>query len=404
MNEPDPVPAAGAEEGSAEGLSQAAFRGFFPALSDYTHAASCSQGAMSVQVLAALNEYTCSLRAKGAAWDVWMGQVELARTRFAELVGATPGQIAVMPCASEAAFQVASSLAWDERPGLVTTDAEFPSIAHVWLAQRANGAEVRFAQGTGAVQVGDYARHITDRTRLVSVPAVAFRNGARLPAAEIAAMAREHGARVFVDAYQAAGVMPVDVSDLGCDYLVAGALKYLLGIPGAAFLYVREGIGHDRDPQLTGWFGRVEPFSFDPQTLDFPPQARRFETGTPAIPAFYAASASLQLLSSVSMRESFAHVAALTAELSARLADAGETLASPQNADLRGPQVAVRDDDADRLAAWLAERRGIIAAPRGGLLRISFHYYNDMSDVDAIEHALREYRRGMVAGSGRGAR
>jgi selenocysteine lyase/cysteine desulfurase len=378
--------------GASGGMAQHAFRDFFPVLSDLTHAASCSQGALSAQVLAALHEYTWSLRAKAAPWDAWMGQVDLARARFAGLIGAAPEQIAVVSCASEAAFQAASSLAWTDRPGLVTTEAEFPSIAHVWLGQKVNGAAVEFVPGAEMATAEGYARHVTERTHLVSVPMAGFRNGARFPVADVASLAHRSGARVFVDAYQAAGVMPVNVRELDCDYLVAGALKYLLGMPGAAFLYVREGIDHERDPQLTGWFGRTDPYSFDPRTLDFPAKASRFEIGTPAIPSFYAAAAGLKLVSAVDMAQSFAHVAALTAELTARLEEAGETLASPACADRRGAQVALRDPDADRLASWLSERR-IVTAPRGAVLRISFHYYNDMGDVAAIADAIREYRR-----------
>lgn len=378
-------------------MTQGAFRALFPTLSDLTHAASCSQGALSAQVLTALHEYTSSLRTQGAPWDAWMHQVELARIRFASLIGADPGQIAVVSCASEAAFQVASSLTWADCPKLVTTEAEFPSIAHVWLGQRVNGAAVEFVPGAEMATVEGYARCITEQVHLVSVPMVGFRNGARFPVAEVAALAHGAGARVFVDAYQAVGVMPVNVSELDCDYLVAGALKYILGVPGAAFLYVREGIEHERDPQLTGWFGRKAPYTFDPRTLDFPTGARRFEVGTPAIPAFYAAAAALGLLSEVDIGAAFSHVARLTAELSGRLEEAGETLASPLCADARGPQVALRDPDADRLASWLQELRQIVAAPRGDILRISFHYYNDMRDVAVIADAICEYRRGAAA-------
>jgi selenocysteine lyase/cysteine desulfurase len=365
------------------------FRAQFPALADTVHLASCSQGAASTRMISALQEYQWSLRSFGAAWDRWMRKVDEAREAFAGLIGATPEEVAIVGCASEGAYQVASTLDWGRRNGIVTTDMEFPSVAHVWLAQRGRGARVRHVPGhDGIVPAEEYVAAIDETTGLVSVPLVSYRNGLRLPVAEVIEAAHAAGARVFVDAYQAAGIVPVDVGALGCDYLVAGALKYLLGVPGIAFLYVRGGLTDDLEPQLTGWFGRTDPYSFDPRSIDFPAGARRFETGTPAIPSAYAAVAGLETLATADPEAVDAHVRGLVDLAHDRLTELGRTLWSPADPALRGPQVALVDDDPDTLAARLAERR-IVTSPRGRLLRLSFHYYNDASDVDAVIDALK---------------
>jgi selenocysteine lyase/cysteine desulfurase len=320
-----------------------------------------------------------------------MAEVGRARERFARLIGASPDEVAVLSCASDAASQVASSLDWSTRPGIVTNDLEFPSVAHVWLAQAQRGAQVRFAPGTGEyVEADAYAEVIDETVNLVSVPLVTYRNGARLPVPEVVRLAHEHGARVFVDAYQGTGVMPVNVRELDVDYLASGSLKYLLGLPGIAFLYVRGGLPHQRDPEHTGWFGRTQPFAFDPRLLDFPDGARRFETGTPPVPSAYAANAGFDLIERVDLQAVQVHVAGLVEELAERLTEAGEQVASP--AGSRGPQVAIRDTDPNMLAARLSERR-IFASPRGDLLRLSFHYYNDRSDVDAVVDAISACRK-----------
>ncbi|WP_020667043.1 aminotransferase class V-fold PLP-dependent enzyme [Amycolatopsis nigrescens] len=372
-------------------LTAAQFRDCFPPLSDSVHLASCSQGALSGELTAALAELTHDLRRHGAPWQRWMAEVERARQGVAELINASPAEIAVVSCASEGAYQVASTLDWSERPRVVTTDMEFPSIGHVWLGQSARGAEPVHLPETGAgVDAEDLLGAIDERTALVSVPIASYRNGARLPVREAVARARRLGARSFVDAYQAAGVLPVDVRELGCDYLVTGALKYLLGLPGIAFLYVRSGLTDQVPPQLTGWFGRRDPFAFDPRRLDFPAEARRFETGTPAIPAAYAANAGLRLLSRVDIRRVERHVDELAVELTGRLREAGERVWAPAGPTL-GPQVALADDDPNRLADFLADRR-VFAAARGQVLRFSFHYYNNSADIDALCTALADYR------------
>ncbi|WP_433261392.1 aminotransferase class V-fold PLP-dependent enzyme [Actinosynnema sp. CS-041913] len=373
-------------------LTSRQFRECFPVLADTVHLASCSQGALSGELLAALSEMTFTMREHAAPWDLWMAEVEQARRRFAALVNADPDEIAVVHCASDGAYQVASTKDWSARPGIVTTDMEFPSVGHVWLAQAARGARVTHVpERDAAVDIGELVAAIDERTGLVSVPIASYRNGARMPVREAVEKAHEVGARVFVDAYQAAGVLPVDVRALDCDYLVSGALKYLLGLPGVAFLYARGGLADDLPPQLTGWFGRVDPFRFDPRKVDYPTEARRFETGTPGIPAVYGANAGLRLLSRVDLHDVERHVGELATLASERLLDAGEQVWGPRDPAHPGPQVALVDQNPDALAAHLSARR-IATAPRGTVLRLAFHYFNDESDVDAVCSAIADYR------------
>jgi selenocysteine lyase/cysteine desulfurase len=241
------------------------------------------------------------------------------------------------------------------------------------------------------VDADSYRAVLDDRVALVSVPLVSYRSGVRLPVADVAAAAHAAGARVFVDAYQAAGVLPVDVTELDCDYLVAGSMKYLLGLPGVAFLYARSAPAGDHDPVLTGWFGRVDPFAFDPTLLDFPAAARRFETGTTAVPAIYAANAGLRLINGLDGAAVARHVTGLVALAADRLAAAGERLRlAPDPAD-QGAHVGLLDRDPPALADWLAGR-GIVVSPRGPLVRIAFHYYNNASDVAAVCAAIEEFR------------
>ncbi|MEU6262980.1 aminotransferase class V-fold PLP-dependent enzyme [Saccharopolyspora shandongensis] len=369
------------------------FRASFPSLAENVHLASCSQGASSRQLGDALAEFQRSMHVHGAPWEIWMDQVEQARRGFAMLIGAEPDEVAVLANASEGAFQAASTRSYAERPRIVTTDMEFPSIAHVWLAQRARGAEVvHVGAEDGQVRTEDYLDAIDERTRLVSVPLVSYRNGLLLPVREVIAQAKEQGATTFVDAYQAAGVHRIDVEELGCDFLVAGALKYVLGIPGIAFLYARRGVQDAVAPQLTGWFGRENPFAFDPRSVDHPERASRYETGTPGIPAAYGANAGLDLVNRLDATAVRDHVRGLTQRLQDALLAAGERLWSPTDPASRGPQVALLDDAPGELAAWLAERR-IATSPRGTVLRMSFHFYNNESDVDTVAAAIADYRR-----------
>lgn len=371
----------------------AEFRRHFPSLERCVYLATCSLGARSSEVEAALLAMLGEMDRFGLAWGQFEEQVSIARSRFAALIGARPEQIAVLPNASVGAYQVASTQRWDLRPSVVTTVAEFPSVAHVWLAQQPRGARVQYVpEREGSPRAEDYVAALGDDTGLVSIPLITYASGARLPVAEIAAAARAAGARSFVDAYQALGVEPVDVDELGCDFLVAGSMKYLLGLPGVAFLYALEGLAGDCPPQLTGWFGRVDPMAFDPFVLDFPEEARRFETGTPAVPALYAANAGLELVAALDLHDVRAHVRSLVARAVEALAAQGERLSIPPGDPAqRGAHVAIVDPEPGALAGWLAER-GIVVSPRGQLVRVALHYYNTADDVAAVCEGVASFR------------
>lgn len=368
------------------------FRAHFPVLADTVHLASCSLAPRSRPLDEAMEHMLATMARDPTPWDMWIGAVERSRQRFARMINASPEQVAIVPSATVGAYQVASTQVWRDRPRIVTTDVEYSSVAQIWSAQRPRGAEIVSVPEHGhAVAAEDYLHAVDERTGLVSVPLLSYHNGARMPVAEVTEAAHRLGARVFVDAYQAAGVVPIDVAELGCDYLVTGVMKYLLGIPGIAYLYVKDGLPDAIDPQLTGWYGRGNPLSFDPRALDFPPDARRFQVNMPTLPAALAADRGLELIGGLDLARVERHVGRLVGQAAERLREGGVPLAMPEAAGAHGPQVAVAAADPMALAHRLNQRR--VFPARGNVVRLSFHYFNDESDLDAACAAIEQYSR-----------
>lgn len=364
------------------------FRTNFPIVEKKVYLSSCSLGARSQQLDTAMSTMLDAMGGGADAWHMFEAQVTASREKFARLIGASPSQIAVMPNASVGAYQVASCIDWQERSEILTSEAEFPSIAHVWLAQKERGAKVSY---TAATDEAAYIDRLNAKTGLVSVPIVAYSDGQRLDVRAIADAAHAQGSRVFVDAYQAVGVEPVDVTELDCDFLVAGSSKYMLGLPGVAFVYVREPLRDDCEPQLTGWFGRENPFAFDNRKLDFAGDARRYETGTPSVPALYAANAGLDLLLNLDMSAVRQHIVGLVDHVQDRMRDIEVETRGPEMAAERGAHVALYDPVGSDLQAHLANAE-ISVSPRGDLARLAFHYYNTKDDADAVCDTIAEFR------------
>ncbi|RMD91012.1 MAG: aminotransferase class V-fold PLP-dependent enzyme [Alphaproteobacteria bacterium] len=365
----------------------------FPIFTHSVYLNSCSYGALSRRVEAAYEAYLENRHAKGADWIAWCEKNEIVRGQLAQLIGAEPAEIAVTTSASAALDSLVSALSPSgERNRIVISDFEFPTVGQIWHAQEGRGFEVVTArERDGIIPMSEYERLIDERTLIVSIAHVCYRNGAMNDVAAIARLAHERGALVLLDAYQALGAVPVDVRALGVDFLIGGVLKYLLSSAGVGLLYVRGELVPGLSPYATGWFAQADIHAMDMHHHREAPDARRFETGTPPIPNLFAAEAGLAQILEIGVETIHAHVRPLTARLKAGVKDLGGRLASPEDPARHGAMIAIRSSDDHGLVARLAARR-IVTSCRDGNLRVSPHFYNTEEDIDALLAALADNR------------
>ena len=349
---------------------------------------SCSQGALSDAVETGLEDYIASWHEQGSPWELWVNRYEEARTAFAQFINASPDEVAIVTSASAGINSIASALNFRERKKVVMGEFEFPTMGHVWLAQRVRGAEVQFVSAEGnSIPAVNYEKMVDRNTRIVPLTRVCFRNGFRSEVSAITQIAHSSGALVMLDDYQDCGTRPVDVKALDLDFFVTGTLKYLLGPPGLAFMYVRKDLISSLIPTITGWFAQSNPFAFDPQNIDLSPTARRFESGSPSVPNVYAAVPGFQLLQEIGMENVAGHIKRLTQSLLSCALDLGIRAKTP--ADSLGPLVVLQSTDSNLLVRKLAES-DIVASNRHDGLRIAFHVYNTMDDVKAVAELLKK--------------
>jgi len=349
---------------------------------------SCSQGALSDAVQAGLEDYIAGWHEQGSPWETWMNRYEVARTAFAQFINASPDEVAIVTSASAGINSVASALNFRERKKVVMGEFEFPTMGHIWLAQRVRGAEVQFVSAEGnCIPAVNYEKMVDRNTLIVPLTHVCFKNGFRSEVKAITQIARRSGALVMLDDYQDCGTRPVDVKALDLDFFVTGTLKYLLGPPGLAFMYVRKELISSLVPTVTGWFAQTNPFAFDPQHIDLSPTARRFESGSPAVPNVYAALPGFQMLQEIGMENVAGHIKTLTQSLLSCARDLGIRTKTP--ADSAGPLVVLQCQDSNAMVQKLAES-DIVASSRHDGLRISFHVYNTMDDVQAVAEILKK--------------
>jgi selenocysteine lyase/cysteine desulfurase len=351
----------------------------------------CSQAPLFKGVRDGAMAFLESWEHDGMDWEGWVAEVEAARHTFADLIGAEPDEVSVASSVSQATASLASALSFEApRNKIVLSDAEFPSVGQIWSAQRARGAHLDWAGITdGAVDMEALEKAVDSKTALVSITHGAYQTGSLQDVARVAKWARASGAISFVDAYQTLGNRRVLVRDLGIDVLVGGCLKYLLGTAGIAFMYVRRDLAERLEPTSTGWFGRANPFAFDPKVLDWGAGARRFDTGTPPLLPAYIARAGMELVRSVGLEKIERWNRTLTNRMILGGITRGLRLEGPRDPDHRTPVAAFHAPQAAMMEAALRER-GILASARGSVLRLAPHFYNSLEDVDEALDALVE--------------
>jgi selenocysteine lyase/cysteine desulfurase len=349
---------------------------------------SCSQGALSDAVESGFKEYIASWHEQGSPWETWVERYEAARSAFAKFIHASPDEVAIVTSVSAGINGVASALNVHGRKKVVMGEFEFPTMGQVWLGQRVRGFDVQFAKAQGnSIPAAAYENLIDQDTLIVPLTHVCFKNGFRTDVSAITKTAHNAGALVMLDDYQDCGTRPVDVKRMNLDFYVTGTLKYLLGPPGLAFLYVRRELISSLAPTVTGWFGQANPFAYDPQHFELSPTARRFESGSPSVPNVYGALPGFQMLKEIGLEEIARHVEGLAQALLKQARELGIVTKTP--AGSAGPLVVLQSHDSAQLLQALAQH-DIVASNRFDGLRIALHVYNTLDDVNALAEVLKK--------------
>ena len=361
------------------------YRGRFPILAETTYLINHSLGAMPAAAEERVLEYAHVWKTRGIrAWgEGWWEMALTVGDQIGRLIGAPPGTVSMHQNVTIAEAVVLSCFRFDRpRRRIVYEEGNFPSVRYLYQAQAERGGAdiVVAADDEGVVEA------IDDRTLLVPVTHVLYKTGEIQDVEAIVERAHDHGALVVLDAYQSVGTVPLDVTALGVDFAVGGSVKWLCGGPGAGWLYVRPDLASVLEPGLTGWQAHARPFDFEPEQ-DYAEGAARFLTGTPNVPALYAATAGYDVIEEVGIdriRERSVEQTTLLIEL---LEEAGFPVGSPSDPARRGGTVVVRPPEAERVDAELAAR-AILCDHRPDVgRRLGPHFFNT---DDELRHTVEQ--------------
>jgi kynureninase len=368
------------------------YRSEFPILEHTTYLASHTLGPMPRRAPERLQEFARMWAERGIrAWSEgwWRTPMEVG-DQIGRIVRAPAGSI-VMQQNVAVAEAIALSCFRPVDPArnrVVYERGNFPSVRYLYQAQP--DLEVVVCEDDAEI-----VERIDERTLLVPISHVLFKDSLIQDVEPILRRAHEVGAHVILDCYQSAGIVPVDVTALGVDFAVGGSVKWLCGGPANGWLYVRPDLAERLEPTYIGWQAHARPFAFE-EDLEYATGAARFLTGTPNPAAHMAGTAGYDLIEEIGVdriRENSLRQTALLIEL----ADAaGFEVHSARDPARRGGAVIVNVPESAAVYAEL-EARAILGDYRPGAgIRLGPHFF---STDDEIRFAIAQIAEILESGS-----
>jgi kynureninase len=361
-------------------------RAEFPILAECTYLISNSLGAMPARARDWLSRYADQWAHKGVtAWDEWLALVDRSAGLVARILGADARDVIMQPNVTTAQWILTSCVEFHPRRNkVVYSSLEFPTVHYVWQSQTRHGARVEIVPSSDGIRVDTDAMlaAIDEHTVAVPISHVLFRSSAIADVAPIIRRAHDVGALVFLDVYQSAGSLPLDVTALGADAVVGGSLKWLCGGPGAAFLWINPAAQERLRPALVGWFGHRQPFAFSMEVFEPADGAWGYVGGTVSPAALSAAQSGLEIIAELGVPAIRERSLLLTDYVIAKARERGLQVRTPLEPGWRGGHVSL-DFPGSAQACQELLARGVLVdwRPEAGI-RVAPHFYNTLDDID----------------------
>jgi selenocysteine lyase/cysteine desulfurase len=342
---------------------------------------------------------------KGQPWKLESNfqsrQYERARKAAANLIGADPADVALIPSVGYGVATAGKVLAIPRGSRVLVLQDDHTSPVLEWMSRaEAGGYTVEPANQPAD---GDWTSAVMDAVErpgaaplaLVSISSVHWSDGGALDMPRIAKVAKDKGAALLVDATHDVGVRRIDVKTLDPDFLIFPTYKWVLGPYGRAFMYVakrrQNGVPLEQISASRKAVSAEDTVYF--RDVAYVDGARRYDMGErDHFISLEMAAVGMEMMAGWGNEPIVARLSMLTDRLADGLANSGvrvidKKLRAPHVLSLQFPQ-GMAEDLPKRLAA-----ENVYAAPRLGRLRISPHVYNDEEDVERFVETFKRVAR-----------
>lgn len=382
-----------------------------PLLDKYIYLNTAAASAMPQPVVDAMTSYIQKQASIGPYLPSFRQEtyenIDIVREKSAILIGAKKEEIAFVPNGSMAVNFVSGGLQWEKGDEVIVLDTEMLSNYVPWLALEQQGVHLKIFKTNlnYMVDLDKLEKFITPKTIMIAFAHMSNASGAIQPAKEICQLAKQKNVLTLINANQTVGLIPIDVKDLDCDFLLTCGRKWLRGPEGSGILYVRQELIQTLTPIMIGW-GSTN-WDYRNNDYSFVTTAKRFEPGCPVIPSILGLGAAIDYANDIGIHAIHQQVKLLTTYLL-------EQLQSIEGIVIYGPQQVanrlsitpfnIKGISPDDVTNYLAQHGVIIEAgtfmantimERNGInkmARFSPHYFNTFKEIDIAISLIKELR------------
>lgn len=313
-------------------------------------------------------------------FEKWLAILESARKSVADMIQASPEEIAFTTNTSSALSLIARSISWKPDDRVLYPADDFPSNRYIWECLGVQAEPIRSPDFVETLM-----GHDLRGVKLVALSAVSYLDGNANDISKLVRFCHAKGILVAVDAIQAIGAIPVDMNEWKCDFLACGGQKWLLGPVGSGFLYVNKGTLPHLNIPLIGWASSKEAGNYDVEKLEFVDGARRFEPGLPDIPAIAGLAKSIEVFESIGWDRIFKQIEAYSTHIRHEFSSMGYNLANKDEKGQSGIVTLNLGSEAEAKELYhTCMKENVILTQRKNQLRISFHATVSDGDIDKL--------------------
>lgn len=381
-------------------LMEGIMRDQFPIFNSKHYFLTCAVSPLANRVKLAVEKFT-------REWDTyagyalsmengWSASVDKAREEFAKQINAKKEQVAYSFGVTVSSNSILSCFDNTTKNEFLFTDIDFPAVPANIIAKSDHDATYQIAKShQGKIEAEDFVNLFSNRTAMLCISEVMANNGFRIDLDNFVEKAHDNDIPLFLDTYQSAGYIPIDVKKSDIDFLATGTQKYLIGGFGMSFMYMREDWIEKLNPASIGWFGAAGVFDslfngiFDKLTR--PKDITKFHLGSPYVNGAATAIAGMNLLSEIGIDRIYNHNMQITQEIIDMALDQGYKVQTPIDKDRRGSIVNILVPNAKKIVEEL-RAIGIIVDYRTDGIRVAPHFYNDSSDVSALFSQITRFK------------
>ena len=331
-------------------------------------------------------------RSEFANDDYWAFKAvaDETKTMIGEMINCSEERIAFLDNTTNGIIWLAQGIDWKAGDRIILNDVEFPANVYPFLQLKEKGVEIDFIKSTnGIVTAEEIINAIHPQTKLISISFVQFLSGYRIDLEKIGKVCKEKRIIFSVDAIQGLGVVRLDVGKYNIDFLASGTQKWLLGLQGLAFIYVRKGLQDKMKSAPIGWLAVKDAWNLLDFDLTTKETAERFQPGTLINLGIYAFNSSMKLFKEFGFDEIEEQVLNNSEYFIQEIDKIGykSPLLSIQKEYLSGI-VSFRSENAQKIFDHLNQKK-IVCSLREGYIRFAPHFYNTKQEIDLVVDTLK---------------